>query len=287
MMMVCAEKVQGYMKREIACHLCGGNNFRILCQKDDHNIVRCKDCSLIYLSPQPKIEKEIYEEDFFIKNYKDQYGRDYIEDKENIVRFAKSRFQTIEKYIKPGRILDVGCGLGFYLEVAKERGWEVYGVEISEYASNYAKTELGIPVKTGTLDEVSYPNNFFDAVTFWWVYEHLPNPIKTLKKVRSLLKSGGIIALSLPNASGAFCRFRRKRWLEVHPEDHFVDFTPKTIRRCLKQAGFSVLEIIQGGVHPERIIGKIGGFILIKEVYKRLANYLGLGDTMEVYARHE
>ena len=82
----------------------------------------------------------------------------------------------LQQYRRDGRLLDVGTGFGFFLAEMKKRGWEATGVEISKKAMDYARDILGLTIHPGPLEKVSFPDNHFDAVTGFYVIEHLPQP---------------------------------------------------------------------------------------------------------------
>ncbi len=154
------------------------------------------------------------------------------------------RLKTIKQFSKKGRILDVGCAYGFFLEVAEEEGWEGYGVEISEYAARYAKEELGLKVSLGELKEVRYPSEYFEVVTLWDVIEHLPDPLGELKEINRILRKGGIVALSTPAIDSLFAKLSGKRWIGFQcPWEHIYYFSRSTISKLLEKAGFEVVRI--------------------------------------------
>ena len=111
-------------------------------------------------------------------------------------RSADSILKYLKKINKKGRILDVGCATGFLLDQARKQGWEVYGVELSAWAVDYAKNKLQLPnITQGSLKDANYPDNFFDVVVLKDVIEHLTDPKETLEQIRHVLKPAGIIVL--------------------------------------------------------------------------------------------
>src|SRR3989304_3051019 len=87
----------------------------------------------------------------------------------------------LEQYGGNGRLLDVGTGFGFFLGEMKKRGWEVAGIEISQKAMDYAKDVLGLTIFPGPLEKVALPDNDFDAVTGFYLVEHLSHPMVFLR----------------------------------------------------------------------------------------------------------
>ena len=132
------------------------------------------------------------------------------------------------------------CLPGFFVEQAKTIGWDAIGVEPSEWAAEYARTELGVDVQTGTLESVRFPDAAFDVVTLWEVVEHLPDPRVTLREVRRILRPEGQLILSTPDAGSLAARVSGKRWLGWRKvPEHLFFFDRSTLDRLLVQEGFA------------------------------------------------
>ena len=151
-------------------------------------------------------------------------------------------------YRAPGRLLDVGCGSGGYLDRMRSLGWQVTGLEPDEKAARTAREALGLNVLTGELSCVDLPAGGFDAVTFWHVLEHLPEPRAALERARRLLRPGGLLVAQVPNAEGCCARIFGPDWMGLDLPRHLTHFSPRTLRRLLGQVGFRVL-----GVRQERL----------------------------------
>ena len=136
-----------------------------------------------------------------------------------------------------GRLLDVGCGSGEWLLSMKERRWQVEGLDFDEKAVATAR-QKGLEVKTGALEQQSYPAGSFDVVTLNHVIEHLPNPVNTLKECLRVLKPGGKLVLFTPNAGCLGHRVFQEHWRGLEPPRHLHVFRPAAIRRLLEAAGF-------------------------------------------------
>lgn len=105
----------------------------------------------------------------------------------------------IEAFQRPGRLLDVGVGVGTFLRLARERGWVVEGVDPSPYAAGFVRDTLGAPVHCGELTAAPLPAASYDAVNLRHVLKHFPDPVGFLTQVARLLKPTGIVCLSVPN----------------------------------------------------------------------------------------
>jgi len=155
----------------------------------------------------------------------------------------------IEKSKRKGRLLDVGCGFGFFLSEMESRGWEVMGVEISQKAMDYAREVLGVTAYTGPLEKIGFPENHFDAVTAFYVIEHLPDSMAFLKESYRVLKPGGVLLLRYPHTT-PIKNFLHLFGIENRLYDlpaHLSDFSPETIQRFLERAGFEACQHLVGG----------------------------------------
>jgi SAM-dependent methyltransferase len=138
-----------------------------------------------------------------------------------------------------GRILDVGCGAGQALDRYKEKGWETFGVEISETASRRAQAS-GHSVFHGVLEEAHYPDNYFDLVRMRHVLEHLPDPVASLAETYRVLRSRGVFALEVPNWPGMWARAFKQYYWQVDSPRHLYFFDRSTVQLAVKKAGFTI-----------------------------------------------
>jgi len=180
----------------------------------------------------------------------------------------------LKGYRGNGRLLDVGTGFGFFLAEMKNRGWEVAGVEISQKALDYAGNVLGLTIHPGPLERVVFPDHQFDAVTGFYVIEHLSHPMAFLKECHRILKPGGLLLLRYPNTT-PIKNLLRFFGVENHLYDlpaHLSDFSPRIIEQCLERIGF------------ERCQHLIGGHTLPSDLKKRTASVV-FGNLSEVLFR--
>ena len=162
-----------------------------------------------------------------------------------------------------GRILDVGCAMGFFVDVAEDAGWSAYGLDISEHAVERARVRHGDRVERGTFPEANPPADEFDAITMWDYLEHTQNPRQELSRALDLLSEGGLLALTTPDVRTWPAKIMGHRWMHLKPQEHLFYFSRRTLRRLLEEAGFSVLDI--------RSAGK---FVSLELLLRRLRPYL-------------
>ncbi len=140
-----------------------------------------------------------------------------------LFRYGMSRRdQMVTRFKQSGRMLDVGCATGVFLQWFQAGGsWDLYGLELSEGAARVARA-AGLNVFIGQLEEAAYPENYFDVVTFWDVLEHISDPRSALLETRRILKPDGILVLRLPNAASLDARIFRQYWSGLDAPRHFV-----------------------------------------------------------------
>ena len=211
--------------------------------EDGHtwSVDRCADCGLQFLNPQPAWEDlaAYYTADY--NAYDSMHGARG-QTLEAAVEAAKSTGEIRHIQVPRGkRLLDVGCGGGWFLRVAQQMGAEVYGVEPSRTAAEGVRSR-GIEVFNGTVIEFSqaWRGPRFDVVTSNHVLEHAPNPVEVLEAMKSVLADDGFIWISVPNAACRAARLLRDRWHSTDLPFHLMQFTPQVLGLAAQRAGLSV-----------------------------------------------
>ena len=199
------------------------------------DIVRCLSCGHMQLDPMPSSA-------MLASAYADAASDDYIDEEVGQRATARAAVECIEVYAGPGRLLDLGCWVGFLMAEARARGWEPLGVEPSAFAADYARERLGLEVINEGIFEAALPPGAFSAVVLGDVIEHLPDPRAALERIRSLLAPGGVVWLALPDAGSRVARVLGRRWWSVIPT-HVQYYTRGSITTLLGRAGFEVLEV--------------------------------------------
>jgi SAM-dependent methyltransferase len=149
-----------------------------------------------------------------------------------------------------GHLLDVGCAVGFLLVAARERGFTVQGVEMSAWASQYAREVHGLDVKTGCLEALNLPAASCDAVVMADVIEHLTDPRRTLQAIQRVLRPGGRLLLLTPDVGSIAARLAGPRWWGLL-DDHYFYYSRQTLARFLDREGFAVERVTAlGRVFP-------------------------------------
>lgn len=236
----------------VQCSLCGSKFYTDYLIRGDLNLflegefhlVQCIECGLVYLNPRPN-RSEV------ISLYPDHYDQfnfnihklGFLTRLDNNYGLRK-RCKAVLRHKQCGRLLDVGCATGDFLaSMRRYPGWEVYGIELSESASKYARQHLGLAVKTGDLENIDYQENYFDVVTLWHVLEHLYDPLVALKRIHFWLKPGGLLIFSTPNIESWDAYLFGPYWIGYELPRHFQIFSRRTLCKLTDKSGFRILDM--------------------------------------------
>jgi len=218
------------------------------CQVDKNifTLVKCSNCNLVYLNPQPSKEelKKYYPADYgpFNLGTKDFFSKNILMEPLRRLRRKKSEIKVIDnKKTDNYKFLDYGCGDGKYLSSIRKQypNWELYGADNSETACNKTK-EKGFFVYCGDIEDIDLPTDYFDMIHLGDVIEHVPNPSLVLSRLYKSMKPGGEIRLITPNIdSFAFYLFR-SYWYALELPRHLQIFSEETLSQMLKKNGFTI-----------------------------------------------
>jgi SAM-dependent methyltransferase len=242
-----------------ACPLCGPG----VPQQPRHTfapfgVVDCAGCGLVFLSPRLTLARALalYQDAAYYDSSVAGQGYDeYLAVRENWVRTFDLRLRAIARHQAPGRALDVGCGPGFFLDAARSRGYQAWGIDPSAYAVEMARRTHGERVCTGVVETAPFPAGHFDLVTAFDAFEHVYDPVAFIDAVHRLLAPSGVLAITTPDVGSLLSRVSGRRWVSFKIPEHVFYWSPDTIRRVL--AGrFEVLEITSAGQYAT------GGFLL-------------------------
>lgn len=215
------------------CIICSDTEPEFFCRKDSADILRCRKCGFIFT-------REIHSASKMEGHYSKGYFEPYLKTRAVHVRKRfRKRLGEIRRLRFPGALLDVGCGAGFFLKLAREEGYETSGVELSEWASRAARERLGLRVFNGELKDAAFSPESFDVITLWHILEHVADPKGLLLHTHRLLKAGGILALEVPNIGSPAAGIAGRNWELLAPREHFYYFDPWTIGALLQSTGFA------------------------------------------------
>lgn len=233
-----------------ACGFCSSLRLRYLFARSDEvfgkqNVYQCDDCGLVFVNPLPEagILKNHYNKHFFTEKF------DFLKSGEIWKDFYELNLAYIEKIRQKGKLLEIGCGLGHFLNAAKKRGWETVGVELSEFAAKYASDTFGLRVYHGLFENFGFADNHFDVVALWATLEHLTDPVKKLFEICRVLKPGGMLMFSVPNHNFLMTHLYGMKKTDMQYCEHIYHFPFKTLKKILNRTGFTGLRrmVIFGG----------------------------------------
>jgi SAM-dependent methyltransferase len=223
---------------------------------------RCRGCGLVYAATVAD-PTTIYRDGYLTG--RSEYGPDTTDP--IVVAIARAaahrRFEIIERVRGTGTVLDVGCGSGEALDVARQRGWSGVGVEPVAGSAERAR-RCGLEIRTGTLSEAGLPQASFDLVAAWHVLEHLLDPVSFLSELARHARPGGLVAVEVPNWRHRSRRVEGPDWDQLCPLEHVAHFTPGTLRRTMQRAGLRPHMRTVTIVRPNRIVDALGfGFAVV------------------------
>ena len=241
------------------CPVCSSASSSLRYRLTRFEVRGCRDCSLVYLFPLPSPEeiRTMFERLYTtgegsVPELRSYYGFCYEDDPANpLVQSYERWLAQLERHRAPGRLLDVGCGTGLFLAVARRRGWEPFGIDECEPALRHARDHFGLDVWSGEFSDLADSGRHFDAITGWDVIEHARRPLDLLRAARRCLAPGGVVGLSTPNqrsvldlVAGGLYHLSGGRLTaaleKFYIEQHFLYYTPETLADSLARAGLEV-----------------------------------------------
>lgn len=224
------------MKR---CPICKSINGEIYIKVKKWEICRCLTCDNLFIVLVSN--RRISRKDFYDEGYVNAYLSRELELKN---RF-KEHLARIEIFKYGGRLLDIGCGLGYFLEVAeksKKYLWDTSGLEVNRALAFYARKHLKGTIHIGQMFHTPFKDNSFDCITCFDVLEHDFNFKKNLKEIERVLKNNGIFVLQAPNYRSLMAYLTRKKWDWWAPPDHVLHFSFNFLVNYFENNNFEILE---------------------------------------------
>jgi 2-polyprenyl-3-methyl-5-hydroxy-6-metoxy-1,4-benzoquinol methylase len=243
------------------CSLCEANGFELfrVIPQLNRRIVRCRNCGLVFVGSADRLfvtfdfehleeREEKYRAMQAMAEEEGKHDEEMIEQEEDvrILHFSERR-KTIERFVKTGRLLDIGCGRGFFLRNFVGSSFDYLGLEPRKRISEEAKKRVGEEkILCGTLKEVSLPDSSFDVVTMINLIEHLPSPRDNLEEVNRIMKRGGLLYVETPNVDSFVSRILGRRWHAFLEREHHYFFSKDSLAKMLTKTGFRVKQMRMG-----------------------------------------
>lgn len=154
----------------------------------------------------------------------------------------------LKKYVKTGRLLDVGCGVGYFLAHA-ERYYETYGIDISPTAIQYAKKNTKTSIlKVSSVTNLPFKNNFFSIVTALDVLEHINNPLNALRETNRVMKPEGLLLIRVPNIASLGRTIKKEEWYGFKDPTHVSLLSRQEWYNIIRKSGFEVVDMFYDGL---------------------------------------
>jgi len=229
------------------CPVCSSDKFKPCFEKFKVSIVQCTNCGLGYSTQIPRFTEDVYADESYLSEMEQSYEKNCAYRKE---RFGRERVALIERYLPEPhgkKLLDLGCGTGWFLECAKEAGFDIYGQELSPALAKWTSRRLNIPVWDCDLAKI--PGEMtFDVMTMFDLLEHVEDPVALIRMVKVRLSPGGIIVVFTPNLDAYSISIMREHSSLIVPSEHLTYFTESSVRMLSEKAQMSIEFFCTSGI---------------------------------------
>lgn len=224
------------------CPICQNGEIREKLRREDMTVFRCAACSFVFQNPQPSDQElaTIYSSEYFIET--DNHER--LEDMKRAT--ARLYYKQLCNYTpkKGGKLLEIGSGNAYFLETARDDGYEIAGIEISPDATRKINQLLGGEfVRCGTLESMDYKPGSYDICVLFDVIEHVRSPVETLRKIHDLLSVNGAVFIVTPSLDSWSAKLLGRHWME-YKQEHLSYFDRSTITAALEESSFGDIQIL-------------------------------------------
>ncbi len=232
---------------DIACIFCAKKSNYVAIEEDGYQGKKCSDCSLIYISPRPMIDEvlDIY-----------GHGNAHITAQSHIAGsflkrlYARHHLAILKKYIKKGKILEIGSGAGYFLDEARRLGFEPFGLELNPDQAEFMQKTLHIPCEQKPLAINSFSGTTFDVICHSDVISHFHDPIKEFGTMHALLGENGYLMFETGNIGDVDAAYYPLFSSFQYP-DHLFFFSEQTISLLLEKTGFKLVGFYRYSIVPQ------------------------------------
>lgn len=241
------------MENLTVCPVCGAETlFNELTCKDfvasfeQFNLDRCNNCSFLFTNPRPTIDKigPYYQSDRYVSHAGNKSGFSFIYKIYDVVRnySIKQKLKHIKQYHHGGSLMDLGCGLGYFLDgVVKDNTFKAVGVDVSDEAVAYVKNRFGYDVKMES-ELMNFDAGSFDVITQWHVLEHVHLLNQRMQELKHLLNTNGTMFIAVPNSNSWDAKYYKAFWDGYDVPRHLYHFNIKSFNELMHKHGFKVVE---------------------------------------------
>lgn len=231
--------------------------------KEEFQIVKCKQCEFLLTNPRPDHANisRYYQSDEYLSHSKSNKG--WLAGLYNFVRniSLNRKYKIISQHKSTGRILDIGCGTGEFLNFMKQKEWKVFGIEPAESPRVFARQKFNLDIyEEDELEKL--PSHGFDVITLWHVLEHVQDLNHRINQIKRLLVSEGLLIIALPNCESWDAQHYDEFWAAWDMPRHFYHFSKKTISLLVNNHQLKMIS-----VHPMKFDAYY--ISLLSEKYKK------------------
>ena len=238
-----------------SCPVCHATGLKGLWEVNGYTIARCSACFLVFVQNEVTAG-ELAAHYASIEAEADVYDQPNVECLNYYYRKLADMIRR--RFPQPGKVLDVGCSHGWFLDVMKD--WECHGNEIVAADAQAARERHGERIVTGSFEDYPLREGYFDVITLQDVFDHLRYPMPALEKCRRMLRPGGLIVIKVHNISCLYARLMGSSFYAIVPPSHLFFYDRRTLTRALSDSGFQVVE--------SKFIGHV---LKMKTVFLRLS----------------
>lgn len=279
---------------QVPCNLCGADDAETLFEAgvaQVNRVVECRKCGLMYSNPRIRPADQDMIKDYDPDLTKDVQAYDpgrFDKERMQVRDYDDTRRYLAGLYPKRGRLLEVGCGMGFLLKAFADDGWEAIGVEPDRGFCQFIQQRHGLEALPTILEESGIPDGSIDVVVLLHVIEHVPDPLATLRTIYRVLKPGGHLIMETPRYDSLMFRLLRHRERSLSCNGHIYFFTTDTLRKVYEKAGFKHgqlryvgrslslgrlawnLGVMSKSASVQKLLGKLTGALRLDGVHVRL-----------------
>lgn len=254
------------------CINCPGNNLMVRFIKNGYPIIHCMDCDHLFTDFEPTQQdiNQIYSDDYFFKG---NVGYDdYTLEKDMLIKRGEYYADKMSKYMKPGKVLDIGAAAGFLLKGFENKNWIGTGIEPNHTMVEYGKQNLSLNLIQGTIETIELAEKF-DLVILIQVVAHIYDFSSTIRKITGILNPGGKILIETWNKDSLTAKFFGRYWHEYSPPSTLNYFSKKTLTNFMQHEEFTIVDLgnPKKSIHSKHAISLLTHKLSESNSLKRLA----------------